>query len=83
MTQPFTKATMRRDIAEAVGIDPSEIGGDDKLLDLGLDSMRALTLLLRWGERGVSLQFAELAERPTLDGWWSLAQSRVPTSAVS
>lgn len=67
---------MRRDIAELIHEDPETIGLDDNLMDLGLDSMRALNLVLAWSEKGVEMDFSELAERPTLGGWWSIAQRR-------
>lgn len=74
MTAPaLTLDTMRADIARIIGEDPSEIGDEDSLIDLGLDSIRVMTLIQRWGEQGVKLDFAQLAEKPTLAHWWSVA----------
>lgn len=70
---PITRDTMRADIARIIGEDPSEIGDEDSLIDLGLDSIRVMTLIQRWGERGLKLDFARLAEKPTLAHWWSIA----------
>lgn len=64
---------MRQDIADVLEIDPAGIGDEDDLLDHGLDSMRLMTLALRWNEAGARLGFADLAERPHLRWWWELA----------
>jgi len=72
----LTFDSMRADIARLIGEAPEAIGADDNLMDLGLDSMRAMSLVLGWSEAGVELDFAMLAERPTLAGWWAHAQAR-------
>jgi len=77
MTILLSRDLMREDIAALIHIDPEEIGEDDNLADLGLDSMRAMNLVLLWQERGVHLDFALMAERPTLAGWWQLARHRM------
>ncbi|MFC0217793.1 phosphopantetheine-binding protein [Pseudochelatococcus lubricantis] len=64
---------MRADIARIIGEDASEIGDDDSLIDLGLDSIRAMALVQRWSDLGVKLDFAQLAEKPTLARWWAIA----------
>ncbi len=70
----MTRERMRADLARALRMAPGEIGGEDGLDDLGLDSMRAMNLMMRWSEAGLRLDFAELAERPTLDAWWAAAE---------
>ncbi|MBS7543497.1 phosphopantetheine-binding protein [Ancylobacter oerskovii] len=70
--EPLTLERMRRDIAAMLHEDPSEIGEGDSLLDLGLDSMRAMNLVLGWSEGGLDLEFSEFAEDPTLAGWWAI-----------
>ncbi|WP_426959510.1 phosphopantetheine-binding protein [Muricoccus radiodurans] len=74
MNPPMTRERMRADLARALRMGPEEIEGGDDLSDLGLDSMRAMALVLRWTEGGLQLDFGELAERPTLDGWWAVAE---------
>ena len=69
----LTIERMRAEIAAILDEDPAEIGDDDSLIDFGLDSIRAMALVLRWREEGERLEFAELAERPTLSGWWQIA----------
>lgn len=79
---PVTRERMRADIAKMLHEDPEEIGGDDSLMDLGLDSMRAMNLVLAWSEGGLELEFAEFAERPTLDGWWELVARKQAARGV-
>jgi len=73
---PISQDRMRADIAAMLHEDPSEIGDDDSLMDLGLDSMRAMNLVLLWSEGGLELEFAEFAENPTLAGWWALVSRK-------
>jgi aryl carrier-like protein len=69
-----THARMRADLARALRIAPEELADEDDLIDLGLDSMRAMSLLTRWSEDGLELDLAALAERTTLGAWWALAE---------
>ncbi|WGD28922.1 phosphopantetheine-binding protein [Ancylobacter sp. WKF20] len=73
---PITRERMRADIARMLHEDPDEIGGDDSLMDLGLDSMRAMNLVLAWSEGGLELEFSDFAETPTLNGWWALVDAK-------
>jgi aryl carrier-like protein len=70
----MTRSDMLADLARAMRIAPEEIADDDNLIDLGLDSMRAMALLARWSERGVALDLAAVAESVTLGAWWALAE---------
>lgn len=70
----MTRETMRADLARAMRMDADEIGEDDNLIDLGLDSMRAMALLTRWSEQGVALDLSAVAEKVTLGAWWALAE---------
>ncbi|MCR0982412.1 phosphopantetheine-binding protein [Roseomonas populi] len=78
---PMTRERMRADIARALRMDPEEVGGDDDLNDLGLDSMRAMNMVLRWTEGGLQLDFGELAEKLTLDAWWTVAERAIAKQA--
>ena len=71
----MTLDAMRADIARVLHEDPSEIGDEDSLIDLGLDSIRAMALVTRWRDQGVAMTFADLAEVPTLAHWWQTAQA--------
>lgn len=82
MTQPkpppegLTLERMRADIAAILHETPDAIGDHDNLMDLGVDSLRALNLSLKWGET-IPLDFSELAEHVTLAGWWSVVEARL------
>lgn len=78
---PLTLARMRQDIAEMLHEDPSEILDDDNLMDLGLDSMRLMTLASRWREAGAPMEFADLAADATLAHWWTLVERARQTGA--
>ncbi|TMV45532.1 isochorismatase [Paenibacillus mesophilus] len=67
---------LREQVAELVGEAPTAIGAEDNLIDHGLDSIRMMSLVERWRRVGADVSFVELAERPTLDAWWSLLSSR-------
>jgi aryl carrier-like protein len=71
----MTRDDMLADLARALRMPPDEIADDDNLIDLGLDSMRAMALLARWSERGVTLDLAAVAESVTLGAWWALAEA--------
>ena len=80
-TPPLTLQRMREDIARLLRMPPGEIGEEDDLGDLGLDSMRAMAVLQRWSEAGLALDFTEMAERPTLATWWAIAQRQMARPA--
>ena len=74
---PTSREAMRREIALLLHEEPEVIGDTDDLADLGLDSMRAMTLLLRWNEAAPGLEFSEFAETLTLDHWWKLVEREI------
>lgn len=73
-TGALTLERMRADIARLIGEAPQDVGDDDNLMDLGLDSMRVLGLVMAWGEHGIALEFSHLAEHSTLAAWWQVVQ---------
>ncbi|AWH17800.1 phosphopantetheine-binding protein [Stenotrophomonas sp. ZAC14D2_NAIMI4_7] len=73
-TEPLTLERMRADLARVLDCTPAEIGDDDNLMDLDLDSMRMLGLVLAWGNTGLPLEFSQLAEHSTLRQWWTVVQ---------
>lgn len=73
-TAPLTLEQMRLDIARLVNEAPEELENDDNLLDWGLDSMRIFNVSVEWNKTGLELRFADLAETPTLAGWWRIVQ---------
>ena len=75
MTEALTKERMRADIAAVLHEEPDAVGDDNNLMDLGVDSLRALNLSLLWSET-VPLEFSELAEHVTLAGWWAVVEAK-------
>lgn len=65
---------MRADIAALIHMDAAEIGDDDNLADLGLDSMRLMSLVLQWEQAGLKADFGVFAEFYTLGEWWAEVQ---------
>ncbi|MFE5329757.1 phosphopantetheine-binding protein [Embleya sp. NPDC056575] len=73
----LTLELIRTDVADILGEDPADIPDDENLVDYGLDSVRVMALVERWTrDHGVSVDFADLAERPTLEGWSELLSPR-------
>lgn len=65
----LTLEGLRQTIAKQLEIDASEIQNDDNLFMLGLDSVSLMTLVGQWRELGVSIEFQDLVEEPTLADW--------------
>jgi len=68
----LTFEQMRADIAAILHDEPDAIDPDESLIELGLDSIRAMALVTRWQSRGLTLDFSLFAEKPTLADWWRL-----------
>lgn len=73
-TEALTLERMRADVARVLDCQAADIGDDDNLIDLDLDSMRMLGLVLAWGNTGLPLEFSQLAEHTTLRKWWAVVQ---------
>jgi aryl carrier-like protein len=74
VSHALTQEKMRGDIAEVLKVSIEEVGVDDFLPDLGLDSIRAMMLLQRWLPEGRT-SFSAFAEDPTVSGWWTLIEA--------
>lgn len=71
---PLTLERMRADVAKLLEEDLADVAVDDNLIDLGLDSMRMLSLVLEWSKTGIALEFSDLAEHTTLRQWWQVIE---------
>ncbi|WP_031081362.1 phosphopantetheine-binding protein [Streptomyces sp. NRRL WC-3549] len=77
MNQTLSPARVRADVAELLGCAPEEIAPEENLVDLGLDSVRMMTLVERWRSAGAAtLDFPDLAEQPELGHWTELLTGR-------
>ncbi|NGO07872.1 amino acid adenylation domain-containing protein [Streptomyces sp. HC44] len=61
--------TIRAEVAAKLGIPATEIGADDDLVGLGLDSLGVMVLATAWQAAGVDITFGDLIEEPTLTAW--------------
>ena len=80
MSPDLSLEGLRARLAELTEEEPDAIGPDVNLFELGLESIALMQLVSGWRRAGVEVNFAELAERPTLAGWAELLGGRVPAS---
>lgn len=72
----LTLEQMRRDIAEVLGESIDAIVPGEDLVDLGLDSIRVMSLAERWSVAGARITFEDLAEPAELQQWWTRVSRR-------
>lgn len=72
----LTLERMRADIARMIHLPVDEVGDDDSLPDLGLDSLRLMRLALEWEGAGLRADFSLFAESTTLGEWWAEISAR-------
>jgi bifunctional isochorismate lyase / aryl carrier protein len=70
-------AELRDRLANLLQCSPQDMEPEDNLLDFGLDSIRLMSLIEHWRHEGVEVDFADLAERPTLNHWGHLLADHV------
>ncbi|MCT7660376.1 non-ribosomal peptide synthetase [Mycobacterium deserti] len=71
-----TSATVRDEVAELLGVSPDDVDPDADLIASGLDSIRMMSLSGRWRKQGIDINFAALAEAPTVAAWTALVAER-------
>ncbi|MBM7412546.1 amino acid adenylation domain-containing protein [Clavibacter michiganensis] len=62
-------ALLRDQVARALHLDPADVGLDDDLVDLGLESTALIRLAGRWRRDGLAADFSRLAADPTIRAW--------------
>lgn len=67
---------MRADIAAVLRESPDAVVAGENLVDLGLDSIRIMTLAERWSGPSVRVEFEDLAEMPELNHWFDVVSRR-------
>jgi len=67
---------LRAELLELLEEDDDPISVEESLFDRGLDSVRLMTLVERFQQRGVNVTFGDLAEQPTIAAWSTLIASR-------
>ncbi|OBI37561.1 non-ribosomal peptide synthetase [Mycobacterium colombiense] len=66
---------IRAEVAELLGVDVDAVQPGSNLISQGLDSIRIMTLAGRWRRQGVDIDFATLAENPTVEAWAGLVSA--------
>ncbi|PKK16202.1 amino acid adenylation domain-containing protein [Thermomonospora sp. CIF 1] len=69
----LTREELHQSLTQVLG---EQVHPHDNLIELGMDSIRLMSLTGRLRKRGIEITFAELAERPTLAQWWELLAER-------
>ncbi|MCE7079576.1 non-ribosomal peptide synthetase [Streptomyces sp. ST2-7A] len=63
---------IRDTVAARLELPAAEIGLDEDLVTLGLDSLGMMSLAASWQEAGVEVTFGDLVEEPTVRAWAAL-----------
>lgn len=66
---------IRAEVAELLGVDVDAVQPANNLISQGLDSIRIMTLAGRWRRQGIAIDFATLAEQPTIEAWTRLVST--------
>ncbi|KWW13001.1 MULTISPECIES: isochorismatase [Peribacillus] len=74
--QGLTLDGLRITIADLLGESPSDIGDHEDLVDIGMDSIRMMSLVEILRGKGAEINFMQMAEKPTLAAWWELLSSQ-------
>ncbi|WP_051095377.1 non-ribosomal peptide synthetase [Streptomyces sp. LaPpAH-108] len=68
----MSQEELRRHLARRLRLDPAEIGDDDDLVGLGLDSVTAMAMVGAWRDAGLTVTYREFTVSPTVSDWWAL-----------
>ncbi|OBB94248.1 non-ribosomal peptide synthetase [Mycobacterium sp. 852002-40037_SCH5390672] len=66
---------IRAEVAELLGVAVDAVQPGGNLIGQGLDSIRIMTLAGRWRRQGIAVDFAALAEIPTIEAWARLVDA--------
>lgn len=69
---------IRAEVADLLGVGVDAVHPGSNLIGQGLDSIRMMTLAGRWRRQGIAVDFAMLAETPTIDAWAELVAAGMP-----
>ncbi|MFJ7954362.1 isochorismatase family protein [Lysinibacillus sp. NPDC096418] len=76
MSPTLTLEGVRNTVVEMINISPAEIDDHTNLVDMGLDSIRLMSLVEEWRSECPDINFMKLAEKPTIANWWELLSSK-------
>lgn len=66
---------LQSDVAETLGVSSEDIDVNENLMFLGLDSMRAMTLVEKWNKQGANVSFSQIIEAVSLQEWWKTIEA--------
>jgi yersiniabactin nonribosomal peptide synthetase len=78
----LTVEGLHQTVASLTEEDSGSIERDTSLFELGLDSLILMQLVGRWRQCGIEVNFAELAENPTISAWSRLIRERTPAAVI-
>lgn len=73
----MTYESLRQTLLKLTGVADEDFDADGDLIDFGLDSIQVFDLISQWQEQGIDVDFAKLAQEPTLNGWWRVIGPQV------
>lgn len=79
---PLTREEVEARVLALIEVEKEGFDPDENLIDYGLDSVQTMALATEWRKRGVDIGFVELAEKPTLNHWWALIESKLAAEAA-
>lgn len=74
---PAVERQIREAVSEVLGLPPDAVAETDNLISHGLDSIRTMALVGRWRSSGAEVDYAELAQEPTIGAWTRLLTQRL------
>jgi amino acid adenylation domain-containing protein len=77
-----TAREVREAVAQALEIPVEELAGDRDLFEVGLDSLKLISLVGAWRRRGYPVTFQDFAEDPVLDAWTDLVAKSAASGPV-
>lgn len=80
--QALSWATFKASVLTQLPEAPTDLAGDDNLMDHGLDSIQVMSLMAMWNQQGLPVRFEDLALDPSLDVWWQALLRCAPVGKV-
>lgn len=69
-SQRLTEERIVNDVANSLGISSEEIDRETDVIDVGLDSIRIMSLVEKWRAAGAThVTFEDLASEPVISAW--------------
>lgn len=73
----MTFESLKATILALIDASEEDFDADGDLIDFGLDSMQVFELVSKWQEEGIPVSFMDIAQEPTLNGWWRVLSARI------